>query len=340
MSTAELIERVFLTAWVWYQAGNLNIDLQTVTLLGGYDQVRKEKDDMKKIALLLTIVLGINTSPACAQSDPDWLRAPYLNTVLSLEHESAMRDFYGTVLGLESQPDINLPARVGRPFDTIMIRYRVGKSVIKMIPHEDIGRPPGGRDTAAGLRVLSIPIADGDGVAARVKASNGSEIEWLEESGYRVGWVRDPDDNEIELRWYSGDASGDDLGRLELCITASDVDATAYHYGKRLGLYEMPSSELKGFPGTTRRFKVGESVLRIWNPGKKLSADTGFTKDGYGLRYVQFIVKDAYDLHAKLVERKAGIAQEPTPLGRSTTLLFAKDPDGVINEYVGPTKGK
>jgi hypothetical protein len=39
-----------------------------------------------------------------------------------------------------------------------------------------------------------------------------------------------------------------------------------------------------------------------------------------------------------LIERKAGIAQEPTPLGKSTALLFARDPYGEISEYVGPAR--
>lgn len=291
---------------------------------------------MKKSVYLLTIMIAICSYPAHAQDDPEWLRAPYLNTVLSIQHESAMREFYGKVLGLESQPDFNLPARVGRPFDTIMIRFKVGNSTIKMIPHEDITRPPGGRDTAAGLRVLSIPITDGKAVAERVIAFSGNAIEWVQGTNYSVGWVRDPDDNEIELRWYKVDASEADLNRLELCITANDLHATAQYYGKQLGLYELTTTERAGFPGKTRHFKVGESVLRIWSAGKHLPTDTGFTKDGYGLRYVQFIVNNAYDLHTMLIERNAGIAQEPTPLGKSTTLLFAMDPDGVINECVGP----
>ncbi|MFP6583463.1 MAG: VOC family protein [Candidatus Hydrogenedentota bacterium] len=293
---------------------------------------------MKKPVYLLTILIAICSHLAHAQDDPEWLRAPYLNTVLSIQHESAMREFYGKVLGLESQPDFDLPARVGRPFDTIMIRFKIGKSTIKMIPHEDISRPPGGRDTAAGLRVLSIPITDGKGVAERVKASSGQTIEWLDEGNYTVGWVRDPDDNEIELRWYGAEASEIDRCRLELCITATDLDASAQYYGKQLGLHELSPIDYTGFPGKTRRFSVGESVLRIWTSDKRLTKDTGFTKDGYGLRYVQFIVNDAYELHAKLIERNADIAQEPTPLGKSTTLLFAMDPDGVINECVGPAR--
>ena len=57
--------------------------------------------------------------------------------------------------------------------------------------------------------------------------------------------------------------------------------------------------------------------------------------DGYGLRYVQFIVNDADKLHEQLIEAGVTIALEPVPLGETTVLMFSQDPDGVINENVG-----
>jgi catechol 2,3-dioxygenase-like lactoylglutathione lyase family enzyme len=280
---------------------------------------------------------GISTAQD-ATTSPDWLRGPYLNVVLSIQHVDEMRNFYGEILGLESMPDIDLPARVGRPFDTIMIRYKVGPSQVKMIPHEGLSRKPGGRTAANGLRVLSVPVTDGDAIAGRLARSNGHEVEWQPAHGYQVAWVRDPDDNEVELRWYGVNATPEQLARLELSITTNDLDASARHYGEWLGLREIDPVDLTGFPGTTRRFVVGASALRLWNAGNALPVDTGWTKDGYGIRYVQFIVRDCETLHKRVRALGGTIAQEPTPLGTSTILLFLADPDGVINECVGPAR--
>ena len=285
------------------------------------------------------LTVALNEASAQTQSnDPEWLRAPYLNVVLSIQHTDAMRKFYGETLALESLRDFDLPARVGRPFDTIMIRFRVGRSEIKMIPHENISRPPGGRDAAAGLRTLSIPLADGEALAARIQTATGKEVEWQQEKGYRVSWVRDPDDNEIELRWYPIDAPKEALQRLELGITTNELEASRRHYREWLGLPDIGSRQRAGFHGETHQYRVGDSVLRLSQSSNRLATDTGWTKDGYGLRYVQFIVNDAYALHESLKAKGATIAQEPTPLGTSTVLLFAADPDGVINECVGPAK--
>jgi catechol 2,3-dioxygenase-like lactoylglutathione lyase family enzyme len=288
--------------------------------------------------VLAMALWGVPASSFAQAETPDWLRTPYLNVVLSVQHVDAMRAFYGEALALESLRDIDLPARVGRPFDTIMIRFRVGRSEIKMIPHEHISRPPGGRTNAAGLRWLSVPVTDGALTAQRIQSATGTKVEWIQDTDYQVAWIRDPDDNEIEIRWYDSDAASAERSQLHLGITTNDLEASRRHYGTWLGLTQGEPTARKGFPGKTAEFIVGESLLRLWSPGKKLATDSGWTKDGYGLRYVQFIVKDSYALHDDLKSKGATIAQEPTPLGSSTVLLFAADPDGVINECIGPAK--
>jgi len=286
---------------------------------------------------------------------PDWLRAPYLNVVMSVNDESAMREFYGDVLGLEPLSDLLLSPRRGRPAAVTMVRFKLGRSQIKMLLHNQDPPPgaspqradgekpppipersPGGRATANGLRLLSFPTDDGKSLAARIQDWNGTTVEWLSESTYKVAWVKDPDDNEIELRWYQ--TGSPELSQLELALTVNDLERSLTHYGKILALPPLSTVERAGFNGKTYQFQVGDSILRVWSPGKKLPVDTGWTKNGFGLRYVQFIVKDAYALHDHLIESGAGIAQTPTPLGGGATLLFAKDPDGVINECVGPAK--
>lgn len=279
-------------------------------------------------------------SIAKAADAPEWMRGGALNVVLSIEKTAEMRKFYGETLGLESQPDIKLPARVGRPFDTIMIRYLVGRTVIKMIPSEGLTRLPGGRDAANGFRVLSIPILDGDAIGERIERGGGKALKWERAEGCRVAFTRDPDDNEIELRWYSQGADAASLVRVEVVLTTGDLDLSRRHYGEWLGLAEVEPLELPGFPGKTHRLRAGDSVIRLWSSGKELQRDAGFTTEGYGLRYVQFIVRDADELHQQLRGKGAKIAQEPTPLGESALLLFLADPDGVINECVGPGRKK
>jgi len=288
--------------------------------------------------LITAILLIATTHVVIAQESPDWLLSPSLNTVLSVQHEAEMRKFYGETLGLEPLPDSYLAPRIGRPFAATMVRFKLGRSEIKMILHDKLTRPPGGRGAAAGLRVVSIPIVDGQELSERIQAHTGTAIEWIQEVGYRVGWVRDPDDNEIELRWYSAQAPEADRTRLELVITTNNLQDAIKYYGGMLGLPELSPANLAGFPGESRRFKVGDSVLRLWTTGEKLPSDTGYTKDGYGLRYVQFIVNGVYNLHESLTEKGATITQEPVALGASTALFFLADPDGTIIECVGSSK--
>jgi hypothetical protein len=269
---------------------------------------------------------------------PDWLGGPYLNVVLSLNNEAKMREFYGDILKLDALRDLTLAPRRGRPMAVTMVRYQLGVSQIKMIIHPDISRPPGGRSTANGLRLLSIPVVKGNELAARLQKWNGTKIEWQQETDYKIAWVKDPDDNEIELRWYPESASHSEKTRLELCLTVGNMEKSREHYGEHLGLPPLPTVEKAGFSGQTYQYKVGKSVLRLWSSGKELPTDSGWTKDGYGLRYVQFVVKDVYGFHEHLVDVGAAIAQGPTPLGGRTALMFAQDPDGVINECVGPGK--
>lgn len=310
------------------------------------------------VLIILTSTLSFaQGSSTDENTGPDWLRGPYLNVVMSANNDAEMREFYGEVLALESLSDLLLSPRRGRPMAVTMIRYKLGLSQIKMLLHNESARPPGGpqrvdgtnpdpipkrspggRSTANGLRVLSIPTEKGGLMAARIQEFNGTKVEWEEESGYKVAWVKDPDDNEIEIRWYPEGASYSTLSRLELVLTVDDMDSSRKHYGEILGLPASPMIEKVGFNGETFQYQVGESILRLWSSGEKLPTDTGWTKNGYGLRYVQFIVKDAYALHDHLAESGAGIAQGPTALGQRTTLMFAEDPDGVINECVGPGK--
>ena len=291
---------------------------------------------------LATLLIALISMPLWAQPQvehppkvPTWSKTRHFNVVFSVENEAKMREFYGKGLGLEALPDITLPPREGREFEATMFRYKVGNAELKFIVHEGLGGKPGGRDTATGIRMISIPIKFGEIASEQIEAITGEKVVWEKSTGNDLAWVRDPDDNEIELRWYPESAPDFRMMRLEVGITTADLRQARDDYNA-LGLLEGSSAQLQGFPGLTRQFELGDTIIRIWDPKKRLPKDTGFTKDGYGIRYIQFVVKDISDLHDTYTSKGVNIVQEPTPLGDGATLMFAADSDGIIIECVGP----
>lgn len=307
------------------------MNLETPTMIGKYP--------MKIAVALLALTI---TAPALAQKVvkhppkvPAWSEVQHFNVVISVENEAKMREFYGTALGLESLPDITLPPREGRDFEVTMFRYKVGKAELKFIPHEGLSSKPGGRDTATGIRMISIPVFKGDEIGARIESVTGQSVQWQNSTGNQIVWVRDPDDNEVELRWYPKSAPDFRMARLEVGITSDDLRRARDTYSQGFGLLESSSAQLQGFPGLTRQFQLGDTYIRLWDAKKRLPRDTGYTKDGYGFRYLQFVVRDIQAYRDELEANGVTILQEPTPLGDSATLMFVADSDGIVIECVG-----
>lgn len=130
---------------------------------------------------------------------PDSRRAEALDRVqigLTVADADRSRRFYGERLGLPEHP--------ARPMGEGMTRhaFSVGDTTLKFWrrpePLPNLAGPPG---AALGLRAIRIVLAPGDDTLARARA-------WVEPQPIAAGlpdhagsvWIRDPDDNWIELR--------------------------------------------------------------------------------------------------------------------------------------------
>jgi catechol 2,3-dioxygenase-like lactoylglutathione lyase family enzyme len=111
----------------------------------------------------------------------------------------AMVDFYGNFLGLPHQADLDFPGGSMR-------RYAIGPNVLKLVTYDVAPAAPavpGGGRAQAGLRYLTLVVADVT-AAARQAAEAGHAIvepptDFAAVPG--MGWcfVADPDGNWVEL---------------------------------------------------------------------------------------------------------------------------------------------
>lgn len=112
---------------------------------------------------------------------------------------AAMVDFYENFLGLPHQGDLDFPAGT-------MKRYSVGNNVLKLVTlAEPPAAPavPGGGPAQAGIRYLTLVVANLSETARQVEAAGHTVAQPLAEFDPvpGMGWmfVADPDGNWVEL---------------------------------------------------------------------------------------------------------------------------------------------
>lgn len=112
---------------------------------------------------------------------------------------AAMAEFYGELLGLPLQGDLEFPGGS-------MKRFSIGKNVLKLVtydpppPHPAV---PGGGRAQAGIRYISLVVTSLTGAAKQITDAGRQLAEPVTEFAAvpGMGWcfVEDPDGNWVEL---------------------------------------------------------------------------------------------------------------------------------------------
>ncbi len=237
------------------------------------------------------------------------------------ERTEAVTEFYRDVLALPMLPASALGG--GR-----MIRYPVGASEVKLFPVEaEVGQSVP-VDAAAGVRVLTFFYADEAALVARFAAhafeTPGFRSDTSRAGATRAALVRDPAGQWVELVIVPG-ATAATLGRFEIGIVATNLDATRAFYRDFIGFDEAPSvrDETLGARRYTETF--GTTTINLWSFGPGLPKDSATAG-------MQYIVWNAAAVSGVAEERGASISRPLSKPGQMRT-VWLEDPDGVSNYF-------
>jgi catechol 2,3-dioxygenase-like lactoylglutathione lyase family enzyme len=116
--------------------------------------------------------------------------------VIIRDSDASLR-FYRDTLGLDHIADIEMPAGV-------MHRLQWGTSLVKLtrpLNPPEATNPPGGIQTATGLRYFTLTVPDLDAIVARSEAGGYTTVIAHREvrPGVVIAMVEDPDGNWVEF---------------------------------------------------------------------------------------------------------------------------------------------
>jgi catechol 2,3-dioxygenase-like lactoylglutathione lyase family enzyme len=127
------------------------------------------------------------------------LLAPSVEIGVVTTNRDAMVDFYENFLGLPYQGDLDFPGGT-------MKRYSIGNNVLKLVTLDEPPTAPvapGGGPAQAGIRYITMVVANATEVARQVEAAGYTFAQPLAEFAPvpGMGWmfVADPDGNWVEL---------------------------------------------------------------------------------------------------------------------------------------------
>jgi catechol 2,3-dioxygenase-like lactoylglutathione lyase family enzyme len=294
--------------------------------------------------LRITIALACwNTMALSAlpQEGPPAIRDLYstesFNVVVTVSDRTASNTFYGDVLGLKKAGVWDT-----MPENGTMDIYLAGNTRLKLVSFpRKLPKQAGGLENARGLRLLTFTLDDEEGVTRRLMA-HGCEISGfgkLAGTEFSQCFVRDPDDNQVELVLVP---KGTDArrGRFAVGLAVADVEASRRFYGRVLGLEEQPPQKrADGRP--IYSFQFGNEVVKFWPADRELPAWTGYHGDAVGIRYIQFPVRDMAKAHAYFMTAGTNVIRAPYAFAPPRTwLMFVGDPDGVWIEFPGRPAAK
>ncbi|MEK7793294.1 MAG: VOC family protein [Candidatus Hydrogenedentota bacterium] len=290
---------------------------------------------MRRVIASSCILIGAAMPDAFAQDEakfPFEMIAEAVNVVFGAGDFEKTRAFYGDLLGLERIPDLDIPG------SGPMLRFLAGKSELKFIVSAGpLPKQAGGRETARGIRMLTIYLDERDATLKRLRDAGVDVANFTGADGeeYMNGFVRDPDDNEINLVFLPPQTPRAKNRKLVIHLTVADDEATQKFYTKLVGLEEITP----GMDGQSRpkfQFQAGPTTIRVSTENKDLPATPSLHSDSLGMHYIQYVVRDVAAVREKLIKAGATITREPFALGELATIMFVADPDGIINEFAGP----
>jgi predicted enzyme related to lactoylglutathione lyase len=284
---------------------------------------------MKKlvvISLLLGVILAGVLPLAAAEDKPGSLSAlstqPSMNVFRRFAGDRAkMVEFYGDVLGLKQLPSITLGG------GNEMVLFSIGSGQVKLQATPAASQYPAGavRDVT-GLRVFTFFYPDEATLTARFTAKGyPAPVFVARKAGGRVAMVQDPEKQWVELVAMPG-APAETYSRIELGITASDLEKSRAFYRSFVGLEELPPVDDAVLGTTKYPFRHGTTTINVWSFGPGRAAN----KSSAGIQYVISNV-EAVDTKARAqqvtIDRPLGM------FGQGLRTIWLSDPDGVTNYF-------
>ena len=273
-------------------------------------------------------VLGLvaMAGPALAETPAGSLSAlstqPSMNVFRRFAVERAkMIEFYGEVLGLKQLPSIQLGG------GNEMILFEIGTGQVKLQATPAASQYPNGAVKAVtGLRVLTFFYPDEAVVSGRFTAKGYPAPSFTARAGGgRAAMVLDPEKQWVEVVVVPN-APAATYQRLEVGITASNLEKSRAFYGSFVGLEELPPV-MDPVLGTTKYpFRHGETTINVWSFGPGLPAN----KSSAGIQYV---VSNVEAVDAKAKAQSVTIDRPLAPFSQTLRTIWLSDPDGVTNYF-------
>jgi catechol 2,3-dioxygenase-like lactoylglutathione lyase family enzyme len=234
-----------------------------------------------------------------------------------------MYEFYGGVLGFEQLSTLNVGNGGG------VARFQAGAQELKLtrrVPNRSYSG--GGVRAATGLRLLTFYFADEAALVARFVEHRlpAPEFMDLRRERRRTALVTDPDGQPVELEIVRG-ATPEQLARIEIGLTVSDLDRSRAFYRSFVGLEELPVVDDERFGTRKYSYRHGATTISLRSFDEKLPSDTG--SGG-----IQYVVSDVEHVDALAKERHVTIDQPLSGLrGFDLRTVWLDDPDGVTNYF-------
>jgi catechol 2,3-dioxygenase-like lactoylglutathione lyase family enzyme len=282
---------------------------------------------MKK-TLCASLLFGVlaTASMAVAEEPSDSLSAtsiqPSMNVFRRFASDRArMIEFYGEVLGLRQLPSAQLGG------GNEMLLFAIGTGQVKLQATPAAKDYPGGAiKDVTGLRVLTFFYPDETALSARFTAKGYAAPSFkTRAAGGRVAMVQDPEEQWVELVVLPG-VPAETYNRLEVGITASNLEKSRAFYRSFVGLEELPPV-VDPLLGTTKYpFRHGDTTINVWSFGAGLPAN----KSSAGIQYV---VSDVDRVDAKARAESVPIDRPLGMFGQGLRTIWLSDPDGVTNYF-------
>lgn len=276
------------------------------------------------IAAIVTLPGPMSTRAASETTAP-YLAQGSMNVFRRFAVERPrMLEFYGDALGFAAMSGFNVGGEGG------MSRFLIGTSQLKFTSAPRGKTYPSGhvRDVR-GLRVWTFFFADENALTARLAQHGFGTPTFMTVGRTRRALIADPDGQWVELVVTTrDDASARD--RIEVGITAGDLEKSRAFYREFVGLEELPPVQDAVVGVTKYPFRHGTTTVNVWAAA---GANPTALPTNTGAAGIQYVVNNVEAVNTLAQSRRVPVEQPlaDTLPGLRTVWLF--DPDGVTNYF-------
>jgi len=235
-----------------------------------------------------------------------------------------MFEFYGGVLGFKQLSTLNVGNGGGG-----VARFQAGAQELKLTRRvANRSYESGGVRGATGLRLLTFFFADEAELTARFVQHGlaAPQFEAFRGEGRRSALVQDPDGQDVELV-ITPAATAEQLARIEVGLTVTDLARSRAFYREFVGLEELPPADDERFGTKKYSFRHGATTVSLRSFGGKRPADTGSGGIQYVVSNVDLIDSLAKERHVPVEQPLGGLR------GFDLRTIWLDDPDGVTNYF-------